>query len=329
MEEIAEYLKFKVFSNRVDADANDFGFTNADESFFAELLNLTFNYSLSKTEKIKRNYPAIDLVDNHNKIIVQVTYSIDHEKLEKSMNHDVIKQYNGYKYIYFYTGAADISSFKMSQRKLVNSHNLNFTRNKNILAIEDILFALSNLTNTQRLKQIRDLFPEVQFLETHKISSQLAKVINILKSIKRTFEASANFEEEIMTYEIQQKIDYNNLVHYEDIVSKYASYCALLQDDDGLYKISYEEVNVTPREIYNKIKTYYTEAMINNNHDNKIPRNGDKIFISVFEAIKNDVRRSKEYDELEEELLDDCLYIILVDAFVACKWFVKPPKEIN
>ena len=33
VEDIVDYLKFKVFSNRVDANANDFNFTGADEAF--------------------------------------------------------------------------------------------------------------------------------------------------------------------------------------------------------------------------------------------------------------------------------------------------------
>ena len=327
IEEVKEFLKFKAFSNRIDANANDFNFTNADEAFFAELLNLIYSYNLSKTELIKKNYPAIDLIDNDNKIIVQVTYSIDHEKLEHSMNHEVIEQYSDYTFIYFYTGANDISPFKKSQRKLENSYNLNFTRNENIFAIEDIIFAISNITNTKRLKQLRNLFPEEHLLDTKKISSQLTKVINILKGLKRHFELSANFEEDIMTYDIQEKINHNNLVHYEEIVSSYSSYRALLQNNDGIYKISHEEVSITPREIYSKIKTYYTQAMVDYNPDSKVPRNGDKIFIAVFNAVKDDIRASKEYDEIEEELLDDCLYIILVDAFIECKWFVKPSKN--
>ena len=327
MEEIAEHLKFKAFSNRVDANANDFNFTNADEAFFAELLNLTFNYNLLKTELIQRNYPAIDLIDGNNKIIIQVTYSIDHDKLEHSMNHKVIEKYSGYTFIYFYTGSSDIRSYKKSSRKLENIYNLNFSRDNNIFATEDIIFKISNIVDTKCLKQIRDLFPENRLIEPRKISSQLTKVINILKGIKRIFESSSDFEEDIMMYDIQEKINYNNLVHYEGIVSKYTTYRALLQDNDGIYKISYEEVSITPREIYSKIKTYYIQAMVNDNPDSKIPRNGDKIFVVVFNAIKNDVKASKEYDEIEEELLDDCLYIILIDAFVECKWFVKPPRK--
>jgi len=327
IEEITEHLKFKAFSNRVDANANDFNFTNADEAFFAELLNLLFNYELSKTELINRNYPAIDLVDDSKKVIVQVTYSIDHAKLEHSMNHEIIEQYSGYTFIYFYTGDEDINSFKKSQRKIENTYNLKFTRNDNIFSTSDIIFKISNIADTKCLKRIRDLFPDKHQLEPRRISSQLTKVINILKGIKRPYELSSVFEEDFMTYDIEVKINHNNLVHYEDVVSQYISYRALLQDDDGIYKISHEEVSVTPKEIYSKIKTYYRQAMVNENPDSKIPRNGDKIFIAVFDEIKNDVRASKEYDEIEEELLDDCLYIILVDAFVECKWFVKPPKN--
>jgi len=327
VEDIKDSLKFKVLSNRIDANTNDFSFTSKDEAFFAELLNLIFDYNLSKTELIKKNYPAIDLVDDTNKIIIQVTYSINNDKLKQSISHGVIAQYTGYKFIYFYTGDKDISSFKRSIKQIENPYNLSFKRSKNIIAVEDIIFEISNIVDTYRLKKIRSLFPEEHLLESKKISSQLTKVINILKGIKRSFEMSVSYEEDVIAHDIQEKIDYNNLFHYEDTVSRYTSYRALLQADDGIYKISYEEVNITPSEIYSKIKTYYRQAMVSNNPNSRIPRNGDKIFIDVFEAIKNDIRTSTEYAGIEEELLDDCLYIILVDAFVECKWFAKPPNK--
>ena len=332
VEEISDALKYKAFSNRVDAGANDFNFTRADEAFFAELLNFIFNYELSATELIKKNYPAIDLVDNMNKVIVQVTYSIGNDKLQHSISHKIIQQYTGYTFIYFYTGDEDLNDFKNKSNQIANPYALKFTRSKNIFGISDIISKISNDANisTYTLSKIRDLFPKTPLTEVAKIHSQLTKVINILKVIKRNFDIStSSSEHDVSKYDIPNKINYNNLIHYEECISEYSPYRDLLQGDDGIYKISYEEVSIVPKEIYSKIKTYYIEAMINYNPNEKVAKNGDEIFISVFSAIKKDIKSSQEYEKVEEELLDDCLYIILIDAFIECKWFVKPPKTAN
>src|SRR5947209_3183358 len=43
------------------------------EDFFPGLLNFIYPLKLENANKMKRNYPGIDLIDTHNKVAYQVT----------------------------------------------------------------------------------------------------------------------------------------------------------------------------------------------------------------------------------------------------------------
>lgn len=61
------------------------------ENFYRDLFNLIFDYQLENQNKNKTNTPGIDLIDNKNKLIIQVsstaTYTKIQNSLQKSMNY--------------------------------------------------------------------------------------------------------------------------------------------------------------------------------------------------------------------------------------------------
>lgn len=329
LEEIQEALVSKGFSNYIKASAGDYSFTKNDEAFFAELLNLILDYNLVKTETLKKDYPAIDLFDKESKVIAQVTYSIDNKKLEDSMTHKIIENYKGYKFFYIYIGTESekFKNFKRSKKELSNPFNLVFSREENLIDSGDLYNKISNITDTKKLQKIRDLFDYEKNLNSQKISTHLSKVVNILKSTKNNLNKDIFDYEKINEFNIQEKINYNNLIHYDRKVREYSKFRNLLQGTNGVYKISAQESRITAREVYNKIETYYIRAMTELNPGKKIAVDGDKVFINVFDNAKKDIKNSREYENIEDETLEDCIYIILVDAFLECKWFERPPKK--
>lgn len=68
------------------------------ETFFAELMNYLLGYNLENINAIKQNAEGIDLIDNKNKIIVQVSATCSKQKIEGSLSKKIYKDYLGFSF---------------------------------------------------------------------------------------------------------------------------------------------------------------------------------------------------------------------------------------
>lgn len=102
MDDKFEYIKKKltdIFA-KVTID-NSIGLLNINkrsENIFMHILNSTYGWNLKNANQIQDNFPAIDLFDDSEKIVVQVTASTDTKKvrytIEKLKELDEYKDYN-------------------------------------------------------------------------------------------------------------------------------------------------------------------------------------------------------------------------------------------
>jgi len=66
------------------------------EGFSAKLLNAIFGYNLKDLNKVKKNFPGIDLGDDiHDKIAFQITSRTDFQKFKEALETFVKKDKNG------------------------------------------------------------------------------------------------------------------------------------------------------------------------------------------------------------------------------------------
>jgi hypothetical protein len=63
------------------------------EKFYCDLLNLFYGYSLCNLNMSQQNAEAIDLIDNENKIVIQISATSSRQKIEDSLSKDIIKKY--------------------------------------------------------------------------------------------------------------------------------------------------------------------------------------------------------------------------------------------
>lgn len=70
------------------------------ETFFAEMLNKVLDLKLKNMNAIKQNVEGIDLIDEENKVIAQVSLTYTKTKIENSLKKDIIKQYSDYRFIF-------------------------------------------------------------------------------------------------------------------------------------------------------------------------------------------------------------------------------------
>lgn len=85
MEQLVKYIS--EWSNSVKR-LNDLFYTDKarySEKFYAEVLSSTYSLSLNNLNKIKANFPSIDLADTHKKICYQITSSYSKDKIDKTI----------------------------------------------------------------------------------------------------------------------------------------------------------------------------------------------------------------------------------------------------
>lgn len=161
-------------------------------------------------------------------------------------------------------------------------------------------------------------------LDNEKIATYLTGVVNQLSSIEACPESDLH-DRKYLDYEIKEKIDFNNIKQYEETINEYKIYQYYLHGENGLYKISVSEGGFEKRKIYNRIKHIYMEIINAFNDINELPPySGDVIYFKGFNVIIQTIRNSKSYIEMNDDDLMHCVHIILVDAFIECKWFENP-----
>ena len=69
---------------------------------FMQILNLLYGYNLESTNTKKSNFPAIDLIDNKNKIAIQVTSDISINKIKDTLEKIKNMDYKDYQIIFLY-----------------------------------------------------------------------------------------------------------------------------------------------------------------------------------------------------------------------------------
>lgn len=82
---IGDKLLLLVHSIKVNGKLNLLDGHLFAEAFFAQFLNILYQYHLHGTNRTKPNYAAIDLVDEVAQIVIQVTSQITREKIQKNL----------------------------------------------------------------------------------------------------------------------------------------------------------------------------------------------------------------------------------------------------
>ena len=161
-------------------------------------------------------------------------------------------------------------------------------------------------------------------LENEKISTYLTEVVVCLGRIEIKPESDL-YDRSYLDYEIQEKIDFNKIKLYEVIINEYKIYQYYLHGENGLYEISTREGGFEKIKIYGRIHYIYMEIIkeFQKNRES-LPYSGDSIYFEGFKKILTIIKNSKKYIEMNDDDLMHCAHIILVDAFIECKWFQNP-----
>lgn len=279
------------------------------ETFFADMMNIIFSYNLRNLNAVIQNAEGIDLVDDINKIIMQVSATSTKQKVEKSLSKKKLNEYKDYRFRFI---AIIEDANKLRSETYKNPYNVAFDPKNDIIDISYILNIISNMS----IDGIRNLYDFIRKElgnepDIVKIDSNLTTIINILNNedLGNVIDAP-----EINAFEINKKIEFNHLDLVKDLIDDYKIYYSKLNEKYS----EFDKAGVNKSlSVFRVIKKQYVElkSTVSKPHE---------LFGNIIKNIIDIVIESKNYNEMPYEELEMCVHIIVVDAFVRCKIFENP-----
>lgn len=279
------------------------------ETFFADLINYLLKYDLKNINCIKQNTEGIDLVDEKNKIIAQVSSTCTKQKIENSLIKEIFENYQGYHFIFIaIVGDAD----KLRNNTFSNPHKIAFSGIDDIYDMKSLLNIVLNLQIEEQRKLYEFLKNELgNTIDIVKIDTNLASIINILSKEDLTVVTDLP---EINSFEILRKIEFNNLILAQPTIDDYKIYYSRL--DEKYKEFDKQGVNKS-LSVLSVIKSQYNKLLVKT-------QDSYEIFFSIIDNIIELIRNSRNYIEIPYEELEMCVSILVVDAFIRCKIFKNP-----
>ena len=283
------------------------------ENFYAQLFNLILGYKFKNLNEDTQNVESIDLIDETNKIIAQVSATTTKRKIEKTLKKESLKNYKGYSFIFVFISDKDAKNLR--KQNFSNPSNILFNPLQDIYDVSKLQGKILSL-DIDRMKDIYNFVRKElkSDIDLKKIDSDLVKLINII-SQENLYESS--YRPTTSPFEIQKKIDFNGLGKIKKLILENAIYSKKLNE-------KYEEfdkqgVNKS-RAILNVLKMTYHK--LEQQYDDTL-----QLFYKIIEVTIDKVKSDLDEQTLISiEELELYIPIIVVDAFIKCKIF-KNPEE--
>lgn len=279
------------------------------ENFYRDLFNNLYKWDLSNLNKVKQNVKAIDLISNKKKIIIQVSATCTKQKIESALKNITIK--NPEKYSFKFISIS--KNAKLLRKKIyINPQNVVFSPVDDIYDASTILKDIKDF-QTDKLKDIYDFFKKELGREedTIKLDSNLAIVVDILS--KEKLDEGNNSITVEDSFEIDRKISFNDLNASSLIINDYSVHYNRL---DKIYsEFDLSGVNKS-KSVLDAIRMKYVKNL-------KLKKD-DELFLLILDNVKKTIIQSTNFKKMAVDMLDLCVNIIVVDAFIRCKIFKNP-----
>lgn len=303
--------KLSILSHRIETRGriNLLDLNIYSESFFANLVNMVFSYQFVNLNQFKQNVEGIDLIDYHNKIIAQISSTNTKVKVESSLSKGIIEKHKDFNFKFILISK---NAINLRNNSFVNPYDIKFNPQEDIIDILSILKQILELP-TKKQKEIynfmkEELGNEVDIVKT---DSNLATIINILAK-ESLMDISTSHQ--IDAFDIEKKIEFNHLLHLQEIFDDYKIYYHKLNEKYG------ELDKIAPNKSFSILQSIrHNYIKISTEKDSSID-----IFYEIINKVIETIKNSPNYEEIAFEYLEMCTYIIVVDAFIKCKIFKNP-----
>lgn len=279
------------------------------ETFFAELMNRLLGYELKNINVIRQNTEGIDLVDNKNRVIVQVSSTSSKQKIENSLAKKILEDYSGFCFK-FIAISGDVD--KLRAQAFTNPYKVIFSPSNDIYDIKSLLNIVLNMQISSQRGLYEFLKDELgSFVDIVKVDSNLASIINILSQEDLSGIVDSP---EINSFEILRKIEFNDLLTVQPTIDDYKIYYSRL---DEKYKEFDKQGANKSLSVLAVIRKQYIKLL----GENVEPY---EMFFSIIDNLIELIMNSKNYVEIPYEELEMCVSILVVDTFIRCKIFKNP-----
>jgi hypothetical protein len=282
------------------------------ESFFLHFCNELYGWKLVNMNAVRQNAEAIDLIDHSGKRVVQVSATATKQKIEDALSKD-LSAYQGYTFS-FISISKDASSLR--GKTFLNPHGLTFDPTTGIHDIPSLLRYIQTLgaDDQRRIAEFlkKELVAEV---EPMRLESNLAAIINVLAKQDLTV---VDADSERTPFNIDNKIDFNDLSGRRELITDLHVYCGKI---DRIYSDFDREGSNKSWSVLNTIRNFYSA--------NSDGLKGCGLLDKVIECVAKQVRESINFEAIPIEELEQCVQILVVDAFIRCKIFKNPVGYAN
>ena len=276
------------------------------EDFYVGLLNLVYGWNLRNANSSQQNAPGIDLVDDSNHILVQVTGSCTKRKIDHSLE-EISEKYTGY---HFYFVPIVLDAKKQREYEYAPPHEVVFNPKTDILDIHFIANKIKGMPDIADIDTIA-IFIKNNIQNDVPDTTQLTSGLNYI--ISQLAEDDLNECDFDMTeFEIEAKIKFNNLsIYAKDAIDQYKIFYINVQEIYSEYARQGKNKSMA---VLQKLHRIYVSL--------KSQASGDALFIAIKNEIINQI--GNKNNNLSQELLEMCVEMLMVHAFMECKIFEKP-----
>ncbi|AHK19987.1 ABC-three component system protein [Yersinia similis] len=304
-------LSLLCYSVEIRGKLNILNFNLHCEDFYVYFFNLLFGYSLENTNQQSNNFEGIDLIDQNNKIVLQVSATATKAKIDSALTKN-LSVYKGHQFK-FISIAKDASELRSKIYK--NPHALVFAPIDDIHDVKTLLNFILHLDISKQKEVYGFLRRELEDESSNSLSeTNIAAIINALAKEDFTIVDSVDHPK---AFDVEKKIVFNNLNAAEYIIEDYKIHHSkvshIYSEFDQMGKNVSVSVLASFRSCFSKLSMNYS---------------GDELFFKVIESSIEIVKKSANFSHIPLEELELCVSILAVDAFIRCRIF-KDPNGVN
>jgi hypothetical protein len=280
------------------------------ENFYLYLLNTLLGWELQNLNANNSNAQGIDLVDDLNRIVVQVSATASRQKILSSLSKD-LSAYRGYRFIFL--AMIDDASALRKAKAFANPHSLSFDPAHDIWDIRTFLQKHVLPASLQCLSEICTLLERELKSEPaiEKFQRNLTRVIEIISDEDWSQDLSSLAPQ--CPYLVDKKISHNSIestrslieehkIHWSRISNIYADF-----DKTGVNK---------SRSVFGNIRSVYLES--------ENCRSSDQRLLATIRGTTRKVIDSSNYQSIAIDELEYYVTILVIHAFMECKIFENP-----
>lgn len=305
--QIESRLTFLASRIKVRGCLNVLNFNIHAENFYVGLLNEVFGYVLKNVNVVEQNAAAIDLVDDVNKIAVQVSSTSTKEKVQSALSK-LNTAHAGYRFVFC---PVVVDASKLRSLKYVVPAGISFDPSKDVLDIPAILRHVSALPIGQ-MEHVCDLvMKEIHFDDAGtKLESNLAAIIN---AMSKEDLSGVGGTMEVNPYELDRKISFNELDGLRETVMDHAVHYSRL---DQIYsEFDRGGVNKSAA-VLGSLNSLYLRL--------KGKHGPEDLFFKILDSAIDKVEQSLNFRSIPRDELELAVIIVVIDAFIRCKIFKNP-----